>query len=71
MNYYVDIQYGYKNIILTTAANMFMDYRLLDQIIFYFPNTRYYKYQHDPRISVSEVIDKLVEIWWAKKIIVQ
>lgn len=65
MKYYLDLQHGYKNILITTSANIYMDYRDLGQIILYFPDTRYYKYQHDPRVSITEVCTKLALLYWA------
>jgi hypothetical protein len=62
VRYYHDLQMGYKNILITTSANICMDYRNLTQIICYFPKTRYYKYQHDPRIWVPEVLEKMAQV---------
>lgn len=59
MKYYHDLQHGYKNILITTSANIFMDYKNLSQIICYFPDTRYYKAQQNPRYYVPEVLEKM------------
>lgn len=60
--YYYDLQNWNKNILITTSANICMDYKQLSQIICYFPDTRYYKYQQDPRIFIPEVLQKMAEI---------
>ncbi|MFA7284930.1 MAG: hypothetical protein WC004_03855 [Candidatus Absconditabacterales bacterium] len=59
MKYYHDLQHSYKNILITTSANIFMDYKNLSQIICYFPETRYYKSQQNPRYYVPEILDKM------------
>ncbi len=64
--YYYDLQHGYKNILITTGANIFMDWKKLSQIILYFPETRYYKSQQNPRYYVPEVLGKMAELWKAK-----
>lgn len=71
MKYYVDLQKGYKNILITTGANICMDYKQLSQIICYFPKTWYYKYRQDPRIWIPEVLEKMAEIWKAKIVYIE
>lgn len=70
-SYYYDLQHGYKNILITTSANICMDYKQLSQIICYFPDTRYYKYSQDPRIYIPEVLEKMAEIYGAEMIIMR
>jgi hypothetical protein len=48
-----------------------MDYKKLSQIICYFPDTRYYKYQQDPRIFIPDVLEKMAEIHEAEMIIMR
>lgn len=64
--YYYDLQHGYKNILITTSANICMDYKKLSQIICYFPDTRYYKYQQDPRICIPDVLEKMAKLHGAE-----
>lgn len=65
MKYYYELQQWYKNILITTSANICMDYGDLREIICYFPDTPYYKYQQDPRIFIPEVLEKMAEIYGA------
>ncbi len=68
--YYYDLQHGYKNILITTSANICMDYKKLSQIICYFPDTRYYKYQQDPRIFIPDVLEKMAKLHGAEYIVI-
>ena len=70
-NYFHDLQIGHKNILLTTSANICMDYHKLTRIICYFPETWYYKYRQDPRIRVPEVLEKMAEIRKAELIFIR
>lgn len=70
MKYYYDLQQANKNILVTTWANMYMDRKQLDQIILYFPKTRYYKAQQDPRLFIPELVEKMTKIRKAKLTII-
>ncbi|HMY80327.1 MAG TPA: hypothetical protein PLW93_00970 [Candidatus Absconditabacterales bacterium] len=62
MRTYILIQQQLQNCLITTQANVFMDYRALHQIIVYFPQTRYYKSQRDPRIRLPDWCSKLAKV---------
>jgi hypothetical protein len=47
-----------------------MDYKKLSQIICYFPDTRYYKYQQDPRIYIPDVLEKMAKLHGAEYTII-
>jgi hypothetical protein len=47
-----------------------MDYKKLSQIICYFPDTRYYKYQQDPRIFIPDVLEKMAKLHGAEYIVI-
>lgn len=72
MKYYIQVQKWQKNLLITTHWNIWMDWKNLTNIVIFYPQTRYYKNQLDPRYDTIEVCHKLAEIrdadikiiWW-------
>ncbi len=49
--------------VLATHSEIFQNYKKLNKIIIIQPHKRYYSSQQDPRYKITEVVQKLAEIW--------
>ena len=62
IKYYLEIQWWDRNLLIATHGNIRMDRKNLTNIVIFYPDTRYYKNQLDPRYDAVEVCHKLAEI---------
>lgn len=63
MKYMIEISTWQRNLLITTHGNIRMNWKNLTNIIIFYPETRYYKNQLDPRYDAVEVCHKLANIY--------
>lgn len=61
-----NIKKGAKGPIIATQSEVFQPYAMLKKILFVDPHKWYYNNQQDPRYSLSTVVKKMWEIYWAE-----
>ncbi len=61
---------GTINTVITTHSSLYQNRKQLESIIFVYPQKRYYASHQEPRYKTKTVLNKIHEIYWCQKIIV-